>query len=24
VGALWCPPDGEVIQSSGWADHEKK
>ena len=22
--ALWCTPDGEVIQSSGWADHEKK
>ena len=24
VEALWCTPDGEVIQSSGWADHEKK
>ncbi len=23
VEALWCTPDGEVIQSSGWADHEK-
>ena len=24
VEALWCTPDGEVIQSSGWAGHEKK
>ena len=24
VEALWCTPDGEVIQSSGWTDHEKK
>ena len=24
VEALWCTPDGGVIQSSGWADHEKK
>ena len=24
VEALWCTPDGEVIQSSGWADREKK
>ena len=24
VEALWCTPDGGVIQSSGWADHENK
>ena len=23
VEALWCTPDGQIIQSSGWADHEK-
>ena len=24
VEALWCTPDGDIISSSGWSDHEKK
>ena len=24
VEALWCTTDGQLVTSSGWADHEKK
>ena len=24
VEALWCTPDGDIISSNGWSDHEKK